>query len=341
MITGQRLVKRRDVGVDSRSRVDPVEAVYNRRERGLGIVAVASGAEMHAHAGCWFMLAAGAPARLVVSVPREFPAADLVARSGRFSVSLPTVDQAEAVRELYRGHLTADEFPPGMWAWTPAGQPVLRGATSVFDCVCEGRRELRDAVILWGPVEHAGGERGGDNLTAHALEAAGGIPEPILPVEPWAWTPKPMPAVRFGERPDHAYRRRRWGLMALVTGTPLHWAGALTSGVIQVSHEPPEFLWLVPPGSAVAKELAASETWSGAIATEAVLALTRRSRVDATDLLEWADGWAVIPGALGLFAGTVTAVWDIGLRLAVLGEVTRYRDDPGAGANITTETWVR
>jgi flavin reductase (DIM6/NTAB) family NADH-FMN oxidoreductase RutF len=316
--------------MDHAAPTDPVERVYNRRERGLGVVMVSTAGGVHAHVGCWFMLAAGTPWRLVVSVPHDYPAGAMMRDGGRFTLSLPGRHQVGAVAELYRGHRSGQGFPPGFFAAVPSGQLCLNGALAVFDCRVEELRDLGDADLVTGVIEHAGIDGPGVNLTAREFARTGGVDPIILPVEPWARPPRPLPVVPMGRRGDQAYARRRWGLMAVMSGTPHDWAGAITSGLIQVSHAPARFLMLVPPGSALDRLVERHGTWSAAIVTPSVLSLAGKTRLEAAEALVFQEEGPVVPGALGHFAGTVVDRWTIGSRIAVLGTVDRYQEGPPA-----------
>lgn len=235
--------------MDPRSAEDPVERVYNRRIRGLGMIVAGDGQTFHVHPGCWFTFVAGTPSRMVVAIPAQYPGALLAVETGRLTVSLLGQDQMGVLRASLAGLTRGDDFPPGTWALAPSGVPCLQGSPAVFDLRVEHSVPTGDTVLVTGAVRGAGGTPGASNLSSRDLARFGGVPQPVLPMERLAWPTRPLPVLRLAERPAEAYARRTWGIMAVVAGQRGQWAGALTTGVVQVAHDPPRVLLLVPPGS--------------------------------------------------------------------------------------------
>ena len=317
------------MAVDVLSAGDPVEALYNRRVRGLGVLVAADDTRMHAATGCWFMLAAGTPPRLVVSIPHEFPTLTLLREAGTFTVNLVGIHQRSQIEPLRVG----TEPPSLAWWQVPSGALCLPGSTGIFDCVAEGERDVGDSTLIWAAVTAAGGRREEPNLTSNDLPPLS--PE-ALAMRPhdWARPRPPLAMARLPERADAVYRRRRWGAMAIVMGTKHDWVGGLTTGMMQVSHEPGRFAWFLNPGGAAAKKIAHNAHWSAAVASRSLVEFTHLPRQAADESLRWEGDAARLPGALAHFSGVVEDAWTVGGRLLVLGVVKDLREGPDDEANI-------
>lgn len=277
-------MKRREVGLlDSRSRMDPVEQVYDHRIRGVGVIMVQVDRRMHAHAGCWFMLASLTPPTLMVAIPNEFAARALIPESGRFTVSLAAEDQVGVVDQFFSGLTAADEFAPGTLVTAPSGQPALGGSPGVFDCAVAGHWDLGDFLLVAGGIQAAGGERPHCvNLTVNAIQArTGGSPNVVLPRQALAAPSTSPPPVALNEAADTVYARRRFGPMLLAAGSPGAAAQGTTRAAVQVSHDPPRFLWSLPEHDALTAALTSGGGWS--------LTLTEGDR-DPDAPGRWVDG---------------------------------------------------
>lgn len=290
--------------MDSRSRTDPVEQVYDHRIRGVGVIMVQAERRMHAHAGCWFMLASLTPPTLMVAVPQEFAAATLIPESGRFTVSLAAEDQMGVVDQFFAGLPTPDEFSAGTLVTAPSGQPALGGSPGIFDCAVAGRWDLGDSLLVAGVVQAAGAERPDlPNLTVNAIQARTDAPPKLelprhaLPVP--ATTP---PSVALNEAAGAVYTRRRFGPLLMAAGSPSAAAQGTTRAAVQVSHAPPRFLWSMPEDDALAVALTAGGGWSLTL-TEGDAEPDEPARwVDAARF-SWVDGEPLADGSRPYFAG--------------------------------------
>lgn len=113
------------------------------------------------------------PPLLLVSLDALATTAELIERSGGFSVSLLAREQ-EFLAERFAG-----AAPPAPRRWeqiphtlTGGGRPVLRGAPAWFDCALEDRYEVADHLLFLGRV----------------LEVASGSGNPLIWWGRQAWT---------------------------------------------------------------------------------------------------------------------------------------------------------
>lgn len=291
--------------LDSRSGRDPVEQVYDHRIRGVGVIMVQAERRMHAHAGCWFMLASVAPPTLMVAIPQEFAASTLIPESGRFTVSLVSEDQMRVVDQFFAGVATPEDFLPGTLVTAPSGQPSLGGSLGIFDCAVAGRWDLGDFLLVAGAVQAAGAERPGvSNLTVNAIQARADAPAKM--VLPRRALPAPLlapPAVALDESAAAVYARRRFGPVLVVAGFTGAVAERVTRAVVQVSHDPPRFLWAVPEADTLAVALTAGGGWSLAL-MEGDAGRDQPGRwVEGVGSVRWVEGEPMADGSRPYFAG--------------------------------------
>ena len=236
-----------DAKVDTRSREDPVEQVYDARIRGVCLISTRAGGRMHLHGGCWVTAASHQPPRLLVAFPKEFEGADIVQKGGDFAVSLVADDQVGLNDALFSGRQSLDALGRHRWLRAPSGCPVLRDGVGYFDCRLAEAVDLGDFLLAVGDLRAAAilwpDKR---NLTVNAIQRRDTGGQPILPLHGFdddggdlAAAPVEGADARVLEA---VYGRRQWGLF-LVTAhaggvTHLHvgcWA-------IQCSHQPPRML---------------------------------------------------------------------------------------------------
>ena len=295
-------------GLDSRSRADPVEQVYDHRIRGVGVIMVQAERRMHVHAGCWFMLASLAPPTLMVAIPHEFAAATLIPESGRFTVSLAAEDHMRVVDQFFAGLSTPDQFADGTLVTAPSGQPALGGSPGIFDCAVAGRWDLGDFLLVAGVVQAAGAERPNrPNLTVNAIQARTDAPPKV--VLPRSALPVPAavpPSVALNEAAGAVYARRRFGPMLMAAGSPGAVAQGTTRAAVQVSHDPPRFLWSMPENDALTAALTSGGGWSLTVADGDGEPDEPGRWVDAAGF-SWVDGEPLADASHRYFAGGAAA----------------------------------
>ena len=293
--------------MDSGSRSDPVEKIYDQRIRGVGVVMVQAERQWHAHAGCWFMLASLAPPTIMVAVPQEFAASALIPEAGRFTVSLAAESQMHVVDQFFAGLATPDAFQPGTLVTAPSGQPALGQSPGVFDCALAGRWDLGDVLLVAGVVQAAGGERPhARNLTVNAIQVRTDAPRRIvLPRAALPAPSEPPPSVPLTESAEVVYARRRFGPLTVLAGSGGPVARRRSRAAVQVSHQPPRFLWAAPESDPLSRVLAEGGGWSLALCGEEPEepdeAMGRW--VDGSSV-QWAGGAPLERGGGTYFAGT-------------------------------------
>jgi flavin reductase (DIM6/NTAB) family NADH-FMN oxidoreductase RutF len=95
------------------------------------------------------------PPTILVSIDIVSRLADIIARTGCFSVALLS-DQQAAIADSFAGKLdTTDRFSLGEWSHWPSGQPQLQGAVSSLDCEVIGAMETGTHVLYAGAIIEA------------------------------------------------------------------------------------------------------------------------------------------------------------------------------------------
>ena len=74
------------------------------------------------------------PPAVLVSIDIMSRLADLIAKTGGFSMAVLAEGQAE-IADAFAGKVPSDQrFDRGIWSRWPSGQPLLAGAVTVLDC---------------------------------------------------------------------------------------------------------------------------------------------------------------------------------------------------------------
>lgn len=95
------------------------------------------------------------PPTLLVSIDIMSRLADLIAKTGGFSLALLADDQAD-VADAFAGRVEPEErFNSGRWSRWPSGHPMLLGAVTVVDCDVIGAMETGTHVLFAGAVIEA------------------------------------------------------------------------------------------------------------------------------------------------------------------------------------------
>jgi flavin reductase (DIM6/NTAB) family NADH-FMN oxidoreductase RutF len=95
------------------------------------------------------------PPTILVSIDMTSRLADVIARTGGFSLAVLAEDQ-QVVGDAFAGRLDPDErFASGTWARWPSGRPMLLGAATALDCEVIGSIETGSHVLFAGAVVEA------------------------------------------------------------------------------------------------------------------------------------------------------------------------------------------
>lgn len=95
------------------------------------------------------------PPTILVSIDIMSRLADLIAKTGGFSLALLAEDQAE-VADAFAGRVEPEaRFGAGRWSEWPSGHPMLLGAVTALDCDVIGSIETGTHVLFAGAVIEA------------------------------------------------------------------------------------------------------------------------------------------------------------------------------------------
>jgi len=95
------------------------------------------------------------PPAILVSIDIMSRLADLIAKSGGFSLAMLAEDQA-GTADAFAGQVApARRFALGRWESWPSGQPLLRGAVTALDCEVIGAIETGTHVLFAGAIVEA------------------------------------------------------------------------------------------------------------------------------------------------------------------------------------------
>ena len=96
-----------------------------------------------------------APPTLLVSIDIVSRLADVIAKSGGFSIALLADDQQD-IADAFAGRVDPEgRFDLGSWSEWPSGHPMLLGAATALDCEVVGAIETGTHVLFAGVVIEA------------------------------------------------------------------------------------------------------------------------------------------------------------------------------------------
>lgn len=92
------------------------------------------------------------PPAILISIDIVSRLADLIAKSGGFSLAMLAEEQT-AVADAFAGRLAAEfRFGVGEWGRWPSGQPLLAGSVTALDCEVIGAIETGTHVLFAGAI---------------------------------------------------------------------------------------------------------------------------------------------------------------------------------------------
>jgi flavin reductase len=95
------------------------------------------------------------PPTILISIDIISRLADLIAKTGGFSLAMLADDQS-AVADAFAGRVGPEErFNTGSWSRWPSGHPMLLGAVTAIDCDVIGSIETGTHVLFAGAVIEA------------------------------------------------------------------------------------------------------------------------------------------------------------------------------------------
>lgn len=95
------------------------------------------------------------PPAVLISIDIVSRLADIIARTGQFSLAVLATDQAE-IADAFAGKVPHNErFALGKWSRWHSGQPLLDGAVTVLDCEVIGSIDTGTHVLFAGAIVEA------------------------------------------------------------------------------------------------------------------------------------------------------------------------------------------
>lgn len=95
------------------------------------------------------------PPAVLVSIDIVSRLADIIAKTGGFSLAMLADDQGE-IGDAFAGRVPAERrFDIGQWSAWPSGQPLLAGAATMLDCEVIGSMETGTHVLFAGAIVEA------------------------------------------------------------------------------------------------------------------------------------------------------------------------------------------
>ncbi|UXN73319.1 flavin reductase family protein [Devosia sp. A8/3-2] len=121
----------------------------------VSVVTTRRGDEMIGRTATSVISLSATPPALLISIDIVSRMADLIAKTGGFSIAMLADDRA-AVADAFAGRIDpADRFGVGDWAQWPSGNPMLLGAVTAFDCEVIGAMETGTHVLFAGAIVEA------------------------------------------------------------------------------------------------------------------------------------------------------------------------------------------
>lgn len=118
----------------------------------VGVVTARRGDEQIGRTVTSMLSLSMSPPTILVSIDIMSRLADLIARTGGFSLALLAEDQAD-VADAFAGRVEPHErFNAGQWQQWPSGHPMLLGAVTALDCDVIGSIETGTHVLFAGAI---------------------------------------------------------------------------------------------------------------------------------------------------------------------------------------------
>ncbi|MDA8195035.1 MAG: flavin reductase family protein [Thermaerobacter sp.] len=166
--------------MDTGSRLDWTEPVYDHRRRGTYIISTSDGRRSHMHTGCWVSPVSHRPPRLGIAMAKEMEGAEIVARGGRIGLSLVAENQKELLVRFIQGAYTPERMGSEEIFWgLKTGVPLLTHAVTVFECWLDQIIDLGDFLWVIGETVTAEARETGPDLLVNDI---GPVPKARMPV---------------------------------------------------------------------------------------------------------------------------------------------------------------
>ncbi|WP_244557417.1 flavin reductase family protein [Devosia lucknowensis] len=127
---------------------------------GVTVVTARRGDERVGRTATSVMSLSAQPPALLVSIDIVSRLADLIAKTGGFSLAMLSTEQTD-VADAFAGQVPAEQrFAIGDWGAWPSGQPQLRGTVTSLDCEVIGAMETGTHVLFAGAIVEAESDPG-------------------------------------------------------------------------------------------------------------------------------------------------------------------------------------
>jgi len=121
----------------------------------VSVVTARRGDEMVGRTVTAVLSLSASPPSVLISIDIVSRLADLIAKTGGFSMAVLAEDQSE-IADAFAGKVAPEErFDRGTWSRWPSGQPMLDGAVTVIDCEVIGSIETGTHVLFAGAIIEA------------------------------------------------------------------------------------------------------------------------------------------------------------------------------------------
>lgn len=138
--------------MDTQSKFDAVEPVYNKRLRGAFFISTTDGERTHFHSGCWVTQCSHQPPRMLVCIAKEMESAEIVQKSGKFALSMLAESQEGLIDRFFAGDQDIDSIGAEHFITRDTGCPILKDSQAFFDCQAVQIIDNNDFLIVIGDV---------------------------------------------------------------------------------------------------------------------------------------------------------------------------------------------
>lgn len=119
------------------------------------VVAARRGTERVGRTATSVLSLSAQPPAILVSIDIVSRLADVIAKTGGFSLAMLATDQQQ-IADAFAGQVPPEKrFADGGWEAWPSGQPKLRGAVTALDCDVIGAMETGTHVLFAGAIVDA------------------------------------------------------------------------------------------------------------------------------------------------------------------------------------------
>ena len=138
--------------MDSKQVSDPYHKIYHMRSRSVFFVSTIDDTRGHFHFGCWSTQCSHEPPRMLTCFAKEFEGAEIVRRSGKFALSMPSIEQMPFHDRFASGQQSLDALGREHFLFAKTGCPVLKDAVTYIDCQAVQFIDNGDFLMVIGEI---------------------------------------------------------------------------------------------------------------------------------------------------------------------------------------------